>query len=371
MEFQEEIEELSKRIKQYGDNLKTEEATKNTLVMPFIKMLGYDPFNPTEVVPEFNSAVGVKKDSRVDYAIMVDGKPIIIFECKALGTKLGYDQADQLHRYFTGCDARVAILTDGNHYLFYTDLDAPNRMDVKPYMELKLEKLDPSLLPEIRKLTKSKFNVEDALDSAADLKYSREFRRIMKEQLENPSEEFLRFFVKQCYSKQITEKAKERFHPLLKESLKLFIDDILNERFANFMNSKSNEEQGENKTTDPVAADNTAEVAASDVDSGEDGVVTTEDEWQAYYIIKSILMGEVDSERVILKDYKSLCKISLDRISNVLVKLFFNATPYKIALNSTDAEGNKTEVMHQIDKLDDIYKHADEIKKIAKEFEAQ
>lgn len=369
MEFQEEIEELCKRIKQYGESLKTEEATKNTLVMPFIKMLGYDPFNPTEVVPEFDAAVGVKKDSRVDYAIMVDGKPIMIFECKSLGTQLGYEQADQLHRYFNGCEARVAILTDGNHYLFYTDLEAPNKMDHKPYMEFRLDKLDQSLLPEIRKLTKAKFNVEDALDSAADLKYSREFRRIMKEQLENPSDEFLRFFVKQCYSKQITEKARERFHPLLKASLKLFIDDILNERFANFMNAKSDEQQTQ---TDAAAQNAAANQEGAPTESeNEDGVVTTEDEWQAYYIIKSILMGQVDGERVILKDYKSLCKISLDRISNVLVKLYFNSTPYKISLNTTDAEGNKTEVMHQIDKLDDIYKHADEIKMIAKEFAPQ
>lgn len=51
MDFSEKIAELSKKVKNLGDGLKSEEATKNALVMPFIAALGYDVFNPSEVVP--------------------------------------------------------------------------------------------------------------------------------------------------------------------------------------------------------------------------------------------------------------------------------------------------------------------------------
>ena len=73
MDFSEKIAELSKKVKNLGDGLKSEEATKNALVMPFIAALGYDVFNPSEVVPEFSAPIGEYKDARVDYAILSGG----------------------------------------------------------------------------------------------------------------------------------------------------------------------------------------------------------------------------------------------------------------------------------------------------------
>ena len=49
--------------------LLTEEAAKTALVMPFIQALGYDVFNPSEVIPEYTADVGTKKGEKVDYAI--------------------------------------------------------------------------------------------------------------------------------------------------------------------------------------------------------------------------------------------------------------------------------------------------------------
>lgn len=48
--------------------------------MPFISALGYDVFNPTEVIPEFTADVGTKKGEKVDYAIKKDDKIIILIE---------------------------------------------------------------------------------------------------------------------------------------------------------------------------------------------------------------------------------------------------------------------------------------------------
>ena len=103
MEFIEKINQLKERAIQLKDNLQTEEATKNALIMPFLSALGYDVFNPLEVVPEYVADSRLKKDEKVDYAIMKDGKPIILVECKKVeNDKLDVKKhAGQLFKYFT------------------------------------------------------------------------------------------------------------------------------------------------------------------------------------------------------------------------------------------------------------------------------
>ena len=74
MEFTDQLAALSTRAIKQKDIIKTEEATKNALVMPFIQALGYDVFDPSEVIPEYIADVGSKKGEKVDYAIVADGK---------------------------------------------------------------------------------------------------------------------------------------------------------------------------------------------------------------------------------------------------------------------------------------------------------
>jgi predicted type IV restriction endonuclease len=97
--------------------------------MPFISALGYDVFDPVEVIPEFTADVGIKKGEKVDYAIKQDGKIIMLFECKCCNGSLDDCHASQLYRYFSVTEARIAVLTDGIIYRFYTDIEQPNKMD--------------------------------------------------------------------------------------------------------------------------------------------------------------------------------------------------------------------------------------------------
>ena len=88
MDFKDEIKQLSERINKIKDQLQTEEATKNSLIMPFIKALGYDVFNPHEVIPEYITDIGTKKGEKIDYAILDNANPIILIECKHWNQKL-------------------------------------------------------------------------------------------------------------------------------------------------------------------------------------------------------------------------------------------------------------------------------------------
>lgn len=172
MDFIEKLQSLSKKIEQVGGNLETEEATKNALVMPFLhSVLGYDVFDPNEVIPEFTADTGIKKGEKVDYALIKNGEVQILIECKKLGEKLTPKHASQLFRYFSVTNARLAILTNGSDYEFYTDLDASNKMDDKPFLILDLRDIDEHLVPEVKKLTKSSFDIDSIVDAAGELKY--------------------------------------------------------------------------------------------------------------------------------------------------------------------------------------------------------
>lgn len=75
MEFEESLNQVAAKVRDLKEGIETEEATKNAFIMPFIgQVLGYDVFNPTEVVPEFTADVGVKKGEKVDYALVHDGQ---------------------------------------------------------------------------------------------------------------------------------------------------------------------------------------------------------------------------------------------------------------------------------------------------------
>ncbi|HEU5375954.1 MAG TPA: type I restriction endonuclease, partial [Ktedonobacteraceae bacterium] len=193
MDFIEVLQNLSSKILKQKNLIQTEEATKNAFIMPFISALGYDVFDPSEVIPEFIADVGIKKGEKVDYAIKQDGKIIMLFECKGCNGVLDDGHASQLYRYFSVTEARIAVLTDGIIYKFYTDIEQPNKMDSRPFMEFNMLDIQEPLVAELKRLTKQAFNLEAILTVASELKYTREIKHILNDQLNAPSEEFVRF----------------------------------------------------------------------------------------------------------------------------------------------------------------------------------
>lgn len=158
MELADKLKSIGGRVAKLKPQVETEEATKNAFVMPFIAALGYDVFNPLEVVPEFIADVGVKKGEKVDYCIFREGSPIMLIECKHWKQALT-NHNTQLYRYFHVTKTRFAILTNGIQYRFYTDLDAPNVMDEKPFMEFSIEHLKDPIISELKKFQKDTFSL--------------------------------------------------------------------------------------------------------------------------------------------------------------------------------------------------------------------
>ena len=350
MDFKDEILALGQKSKNYSKQLlgATEEATKTALIIPFIQILGYDTSNPFEVVPEFGAELGSYKDQRVDYGIVKDSKPIIIIECKKYGEPLDAKKSAQLLAYFQGASVKVAVLTDGRFYQFYSDLDTPNKMDSSPYMVLDIEKLDETLIPELAKLRKENFDIEKAVSSAEELKYNRTFKKIMADQLVNPEEDFVRFFMKKASDRSLTKKVLEKYTQVLKKALAQFVQDRVNDRLAM---AQQLDDSSEDNGADPD--DNNAEAAAGN----EPRIVTTEEELQGYYIVKGLIGAEFGIENILYKDYQGFFTVFYQKVSHKICKFYFNKEPYAVEIfDTSDPQKIK------IDKLEDLYALADRLK---------
>lgn len=211
--------------------IETEEAAKNAFVMPYIAtVLGCDVFNPLEVVPEYVADVGIKKGEKIDYAIMRNGEVQILVECKKSNTPLKLEHASQLYRYFGVTNARIAILTNGEVYRFYTDLDSPNRMDEKPFLELDMHDIDETLISELKKLTKGAFDLQSVLNAAGDLKYVGQIKKIVSTEFKEPSDEWIRYFAIRIHEGVVTQRIKEQFAPLVRKAGQQFLADQVNDR---------------------------------------------------------------------------------------------------------------------------------------------
>lgn len=354
MDFAERIVSLGERIQELKQYATTEEATKTSLIMPFLQALGYDTFDPRIVVPEFTSDTGTKKGEKVDYAIMRDGEPIMLIECKTCGDCLDQGKANQLHRYFQNTSARIAILTDGERYKFFSDLDRPNIMDEKPFMEFCFSNIEEPLIPELRKLVNERFDDETMLSAAKDLKYTRQIKSIVADQFQNPSDDFVRIFASQVYSGKLMASVIEDFRSKVQLAIQHHINDVINDRLQGAMSGNSYTAPAEQIDDDtPVE-----EVPAK----SKRKIITTEDEIEGYHIIKAIMREIIAPERVVMRDTQSYCGVLLDDNNRKpICRLHFDGKQKYIGLLDHD----KKETRHPIDDLNDIFSFAEQIKQAA------
>ena len=363
MDFIDNIRSIASRIPDQMEYCKTEEATKTALIMPFINALGYDVFDPAEVVPEFIADIGMKKGEKADYAIMIGGKPTIFFECKWSGSDLNKEHASQLHRYFTSVpDVRFGVLTNGITYRFFSDLDTPNIMDKIPFFEFNMLDVQERQVAELKKFTKSAFDLNEIKTSASELKYTDAIIKIAAKEFETPSEDFVRYFTSQVYSGLKHQKVIEKFTVITKKALRRFLNERINERIQSAI-----------QDTDVMPSSVAEEVEIITEDAEEDSIkkreiVTTEDEIEGFFAIKSILRDTIDIKRIKMRDTKSYCGILLDDNNRKpICRLLFNTTQWHLGL----FDNNRKEQRIPINEVDDIYNHADQIIAIVKMYDAQ
>lgn len=357
MELGERLASLASKVQQQKASIQTEEATKNAFVMPFIALvLGYDVFNPQEVVPEFTADVGIKKGEKIDYAIVKDGEVQILVECKTVGAPLSLSHASQLFRYFATTNARIAVLTNGEQYHFFTDLDRPNRMDEKPFLQLDLSDLDPSVIPEVEKMGKDAFDLDSIVSAAEELKYVGAIKRALASQFREPDDDWMKILITRVYEGSITQKVRDQLGPLVRKASKQFLADQVNERLKAALGPQG----GFSPAPAPLTGEMAAEETLAEAEAAQDrGVVTTLEELEAFQIIRAIACSEIPASRIVARDTKSYFGVLLDDNNRKpIARLHFNTSQRYLGL--LDAEKNETR--HPLSSLEEIYEHAGAIR---------
>jgi hypothetical protein len=353
MDFKDQIKILGERVLKLKDQIATEEATKNAFIMPFLQSLGYDVFNPTEVVPEFITDIGIKKGEKIDYAIFMDGKPSILIECKHWAQNLNIHDG-QLLRYFHVSKAKFGLLTNGINYRFYSDLVEPNKMDEKPFLEFNIHEIKDNQIEELKKFHKSYFDADSIVNTASELKYTNELKQLLQQELNNPSPEFVKHFAKQVYPSNLSAKSLVLFTNLTKRSVQQYISDLITERLKTALTKEDEVAKEQDIKTESISQES------------ESKVETTEIELEGFMIVKTILRQRIDIKRITYRDAQTYFAIILDDNNRkTICRLYLNGNKkYFVVLDD-----NKKEVKTEIQTLDDIFTFSDKLFEIVENYD--
>ena len=353
MDFKDQIKQLGDRVAKLKEQIQTEEATKNAFIMPFLQVLGYDVFNPIEVVPEYITDIGTKKGEKIDYAIFKDGNPTILIECKHWAQNLNVHDG-QILRYFHVSKAKFGLLTNGVTYRFYSDLVDANKMDEKPFLEFNINEIKDNQIEELKKFHKTVFDAESITNTASELKYTNELKHILQQELANPSADFVKHFARQVYPSVITAKVLEQFTSLTRKSIQQHISDLITERLKTALTKE------DEKTKEQEA------IQAEQAKVDENKVVTTEEELEGFMIVKTILRQKISATRVSYRDAQSYFAILLDDNNRkTICRLYLNGSKkYFVILDD-----QKKEVKNEIISLDDIFKYSETLLKIVDNYD--
>ena len=343
MSLKSALTDIARRLESQSKHASTEEAVKTAFILPVLQCLGYDIFNPAEVIPEFTADHGVRRNEKVDYAVSLDGEIGILIEAKQPGAPLEAKHAGQLFRYFAVTDARVAVLTDGIRYLFYADLEKPNQMDERPFFEFNFHNFSDQDVSELSKFTKESFDVDEILGTASNLKYLRALTaEIQREFSDKPSDELVKLFASRVYEGRLTSQIREDFANLLQRAFESMVRNKIKAKLDTAFSAEDTEESEPEKPNE---------------------IFTTDEELEGFRITQAIAAEIVHPSRVVIRDAKSYCAVLFDDNNRKpIVRLHFNSKQNYIEVMDANA------AREPVDSPVDLYTYRDRIQEVLKSY---
>ncbi len=356
------IQDIAARAEAQRGNLATEEAAKVALVLPMLQALGYDVFNPQEVVPEFTADYAARTGKKVDFAIIRDGAPVMLVECKKVGDPLDPAARDwQLPDYFNRTSARIAVLTDGIVYKFFSDLDAENVMDAAPFFEVDITKADQRDMQALSHFAKHTFDLEEARSAASRMKQIGGMKDYLAEMYRHPDDDFTRLLARRVFSGPLFANRLEYFSGIAKLAFNEFVNDHISDTLRRASNIVNSEEIAQDAPEDSLEDE-----ISDEAETGQRDIVTTVEEVEGYELVKTIVSEVVDPERVFMRDTKSYCGILLDDNNRrAICRLHFNSKNRKQISISTEGFNEyrqRNAVYYPIEDVNDIANFAEELK---------
>jgi hypothetical protein len=224
-------------------------------------------------------------------------------------------------------------------------------MDEKPFFEFNMLDFQERHVNELKKFTKPAFVLEEILATASDLKYTAAIKRIIAQEFEHPSDDFVKFLAGQVYPGKLTQAVRAQFSEIATKALRRFLNDSVNERLKTALESDLPVPTSTEDVVTPATGDETEEDKRLQV-------VTTEEEIEGYFVVKSVLRDVVNVKRIHIRDAKSYCSVLLDNNNRKpICRLYFNRVQKYIGLFNE----NRQEERIPIDEIDDIYQYAERL----------
>ena len=238
MEFGQHLSKIAKEVLGKSTFCKNEEMTKQFLILPFIRFLGYDILDPEEVVPEHHADFDDRHKNRVDYAICRDGIPVIAIETKMVHSDLSRDLG-QIRGYFNAVPSiKLGIIADGIRYYCHSDTIEKNIMDERPFLSFSIDdlaqgKFDDTVLNGIRSLRKDSFDPSEISVKARDNLLLSRFTKLIGEWIEQPPEKLIRLFLESAgFEGRMMKSVIEENSPLVIQAFTTFLDRKMLERIG-------------------------------------------------------------------------------------------------------------------------------------------
>jgi len=220
IEFQVQMERLRQHCEKFHPELENEEQTKHALVIPFIRALGYSSSHPGEVKPEFTADIGRKSD-KVDYALLSNGQPVVLIECKKFGASLGQTESHQLWKYFNATDSALwGVLTDGNHYKFYTDTKRVNKMDDEPIWEFMLVEHHEDDLDVLARFRKGCFDARTIKSHLVTMNSHAAVKKMVIKDLDDVSDDYVGYIISRIRGMTNTSNNREELRPIVRAAIR-------------------------------------------------------------------------------------------------------------------------------------------------------
>src|SRR5690606_12888026 len=142
---------------------------------------------------------------------------------------------------------------------------------------------------------------------------------------------------------------------LTRKARSQFLTDQVNDRLKSALAGSHRAATASATNEQPAAAEN----------YDENRVVTTEEELEGFFIVKSIIRGEIDSNRIVHRDTQSYFGVLIDDNNRKPVcRLHFNRSQKYIGLFDSD----RKETRHPISNLDEIFQFSEQLKEATKRY---
>ncbi|MGV7960915.1 type I restriction endonuclease [Photorhabdus tasmaniensis] len=219
--FKSKLRSHVEHVKKVGEHCTTEETTKQALILPFLDIIGFNPYDPQKVKAEYGADFpGAKANERVDYALFCQGVPVMFIEAKSYREKIE-NHCPQLARYFNSTpEVTISAITNGVEWRFFTDLKQKNVMDTTPFLRIRMDEISDADANQLFRFRHDKFKPEALRTLAEESVYLSAFTKTISSSLRDVDTEFVRYVASRSnVERQLNQRFIELITPLVKQAV--------------------------------------------------------------------------------------------------------------------------------------------------------